>query len=375
MLKSILLTTLRNFSRNFSFSSINLVGLSVSMSLGLLVIIVIKEQFTFDNFHNDADRIYRVNTRALRTSGGSEDYASVPMPVGRVLKEEYTFAEEVVRINRQLRTDIVYGNVNVPLSGLFVDPSFLQVFNFTLEKGNPATALTDANGLVLTHETAVRVFGDSEPLGQTVTLNGFGEFKITGVLKKLASKTHFEFQALASSALLPLLENQGVMQPSLDDWNNYYFGYVYLKLKEGRNAEEVGDALAAISKKYYANLKLETRDRGYEFYLQPLQKITPGPALSNNMGNGMPDLLIVFLGVLVGVVMLMACFNYTNLMIAKSLSRAREIGVRKIVGGPTLPGICTICGRGNRIFIDGVGGSLWVVAVAEACLYAVEHRP
>ncbi len=332
MLKSILLTTLRNFTRNFSFSSINLVGLSVSMSLGLLVIIVIKEQFTFDNFHKDADRIYRVNTRALRTSGGSEDYASVPMPVGRVLKEEYTFAEEVVRINRQLRTDIVYGNVNVPLSGLFADPSFLQVFNFTLEKGNPATALTDANGLVLTHETAVRVFGDSEPLGQTVTLNGFGEFKITGVLKKLASKTHFEFQALASSALLPLLENQGVMQPSLDDWNNYYFGYVYLKLKEGRNTEEVGDALAAISKKYYANLKLETRDRGYEFYLQPLQKITPGPALSNNMGNGMPDLLIVFLGVLVGVVMLMACFNYTNLMIAKSLSRAREIGVRKIVG-------------------------------------------
>ncbi len=332
MLKSILLTTLRNFTRNFSFSSINLVGLSVSMSLGLLVIVVIKEQFTFDNFHQDADRIYRVNTRALRTDGGSEPYASAPMPLGQVLRDYYTFSEEVVRINRQLRTDIVYGNVNVPLNGLFADPSFLQVFNFSLEKGNPATALADANGLVITHETASRVFGDSEPLGQTVTLNGFGEFKITGVLKKFASKTHFEFQALASSSLLPLLESQRVVRPALEDWNNYYFGYVYVKLKEGRSEAEVNEALAAISKKYYADLQLETRDRGYEFYLQPLQKITPGPALSNNMGNGMPDLLIVFLSVLVGVVMLMACFNYTNLMIAKSLSRVREIGVRKIVG-------------------------------------------
>jgi putative ABC transport system permease protein len=331
MLTSILRTALRNFVRNRSFSLINLTGLSVSMSLGLLIILILKEQYTFDNFHQDADRIYRVNTRAIRTEGGSEPYASTPFPIGQVLKDDYTFTEKVVRINRQLGGDVIYGNVNVPLRGIFADPSFLEVFNFPLEKGNPATVLNEPNGLVLTQEAAEKIFGNTEPLGQTVTINGYGEFQVTGVLKKFLSKTHFEFEALASTTALPLLEKQGRVR-AFDNWNNYYSSYVYFKLQEGKAPEEVEQALAEMAKKYYANLKLETRDKGYEFYLHPLAEITPGPELSNQMGNGMPDMVILFLGVLVGLVMIMACFNYTNLMIAKSLSRAREIGVRKVVG-------------------------------------------
>ncbi|MFZ6013805.1 MAG: FtsX-like permease family protein, partial [Bacteroidota bacterium] len=99
-----------------------------------------------------------------------------------------------------------------------------------------------------------------------------------------------------------------------------------------RTEEEASLALAAIYKRYYARLKLETRDKGYRFYLHPLVKITPGPELSNQMGSGMPDILLIMMSVLAAIIMVMACFNYTNLMIAKSLSRAREIGVRKIVG-------------------------------------------
>lgn len=332
MLKSIFTTALRNILRNRSFSLINLVGLSVSMSLGLLVILVITEQFTFDNFHRDGNRIYRVNTSALRTEGGSEPYASAPLPVGRVLKDEYTFAEQVVRINRQLRGDAIWGSVNVPVTGLMADPSFLEVFNFPLEKGNLATVLTEPNSLVLTKGAAEKIFGQREPLGQTLTISGYGEFQVTGVLKEFPGKTHFEFEVLGSTAALPLLEKEKKIRASVDDWNNYYTGYVYFKLKEGRQVSEVEKALAEMSKKYYANLKLETRDRGYTFYLHPLADITPGPELSNQMGNGMPDMVIIFLGILAGVVMIMACFNYTNLMIAKSLTRAREIGVRKVVG-------------------------------------------
>lgn len=132
--------------------------------------------------------------------------------------------------------------------------------------------------------------------------------------------------------ILPLLEKEGRVGLSIDNWNNYYSNYVYFKLKEGRDATEVEGALAEMSKKYYANLALETRDRGYEFFLMKLPELTPGPEMSNQMGNGMPDLLILFLSILVIIIMIMACFNYTNLMIAKSLSRAREIGVRKAVG-------------------------------------------
>ncbi len=332
MLKSILTTALRNMIRNRSFTVINMVGLSVSMSLALLVIVLIREQYTYDNFHTDADRIYRVNTRALRVTGEREDYASTPLPIGRVLKEEYAFAEEVVRINRWFNGDAIYNTVNVPVTGLMVDPSFLTVFHFPLELGNPATALTDARSMVLTQEAAARIFGTSNPLGQTITYGGYGEFTITGVLKKFPSKTHFEFEVLGSLNALPGLEQQNILSASLDNWNNYYGNYIYVKVKQGHESESITRALEAISKKQYANLTLETRDRGYEFFLLPLSKITPGPEMSNQMGSGMPSLLIIFFSVLVGIVMLMACFNYTNLMIAKSLSRAREIGVRKAIG-------------------------------------------
>jgi|APTNR8051073442_1049403.scaffolds.fasta_scaffold00360_31 putative ABC transport system permease protein len=332
MFKSILTTAFRNLFRNRSFSLINMIGLSVSMSLALLVILVIREQYTYDNFHQDANRIYRVNTTALRVEGGSEDYASVPLPIGHVFKEDYTFAEEVVRINRRFNGDAQYGTVNLPVAGLFVDPSFLKVFNFPLEKGNPANALAEPNSLVITLETAQRLFGDREPLGQTLSVGSYGEFTVTGVLKAFPSKTHFEFEVLGSLNALPGMEQRGVMSPSLDNWNNYYGNYVYFKLKEGGNLSEAENALQEITKKFYANLPLETRDKGYEFFLLPLTELTPGPMLSNQMGTGMPDLLIIFFSVLVGIVMIMACFNYTNLTIAKSLSRAREIGVRKVVG-------------------------------------------
>lgn len=332
MFKSIVITALRNVFRNRTFSLINLVGLSVSMSLGLLIITIVQEAFTFDNFHPKGDRIYRVNTRALRTDGGIEPYASVPFALGHVLKEDYSFAEEVVRFNRRLSGDAIYGNVNVPIRGLFTDPSLFRVFNLPMAKGDPGTALNEPNSLVLTSNAAQKIFGNADPLGQTLTISGYGEFQVTGILAPLPGKTHLEFEVLGSSAILPALEKSGVIGPTIDNWNNYYSGYVYFLLKEGHEIGEVEEALKTVASKYYANLELETRDKGYEFYTMALSEITPGPELSNNMGNGMPSMVVIFLSVLAAIIMLMACFNYTNLVIAKSLARAREIGVRKAIG-------------------------------------------
>lgn len=360
MFKSILKTALRNIIRNKAFSSINLIGLSVSMSLAMLIILIVKEQMTFDNFHQEGERIYRVSTRAIRVEGGSEEYASAPLPLAQVLKEDYTFAEDVVAINRRLNGDAIYGNVNVPVSGLIVDPSFLQVFNFQFEKGNPSTALSQPNNLVLTQQTAERIFGTRDPLGQTISVSGYGEFTITGVLKKFPGKTHFEFEALASTTAIPVLEKDCIIGSSLGNWNNYYGSYIYFKLKEGHTPDEVEEVLPAIVKKNYANLKLETRDRGYEFFLQPLNSITPGPIMSNQMGNGMPTMLLIFLSVLAGIVLIMSVFNFTNLMIAKSLTRAREIGVRKINGAKRF-----------QVFVQFVGETVIFSFIALAVSYVL----
>ena len=332
MIRNYIRIALRNIWSNKTFSLINIIGLSVSMSLGLLIILIVKEQYSYDDFHKDADRVYRVDTRALRVNGGTEDYATVPLPVAAVLKESYSFTDEIVRLNRHLNQDLKYGDVTVPISGLFADPSFLEVFNFKLEKGNPSTALSSPDGLVLTPESAKKVFGNTDPIGKTVELNGYGNFTVTGVLDKFPGKTHFEFEALASMTAIAGLEKQKVMSSTLDSWTNYYSGLIYLKLKEGKNKKEVESALDAISKKYYAGMQLEVRDKGYQFFLQPLTKISPGPILSNNMGRAMPQIVLVFLGILATVIMIMAGLNFTNLMIAKSLKRAREIGVRKVMG-------------------------------------------
>ena len=360
MLRSILTTAFRNIIRNKSFSLINLIGLSVSMSLCMLIIIIVKESYTYDNFHHDLERIYRVNTRAIRVEGGMEPYASAPLPIARALRDEYTFTENVVSISSRLSGDATYGNVNVPLAGLIVDPSFLEVFNFQLEKGNPSTALAAPNNLILTAESAEKIFGKVEPLGQTISLSGYGEFTISGVLKKNPGKTHLDFEALASTTALPGFENSGIVSPSLDNWNNYYGNYVYFKLKHGNTPEEVEKALQEIYVKYYTGLKLETRDKGYEFYLHPLKEITPGPELSNQMGSGMPTFLLIFMGSLAAIVLIMSVFNFTNLMIAKSLSRAREIGVRKVVGAQYF-----------QVFMQFIGETVIFALVALAFSYII----
>src|SRR6478672_1878690 len=125
MLKSILITAIRNIFRNGAFSAINLVGLAVSMSLGMLIIIIIKDQYSFDRFHQSADRIFRVNTRALRTNGDTEPYASTPLPLGRALREDYAVADAVVSMTRGLSGDAIFENTQVPVRGLIVDPAFL----------------------------------------------------------------------------------------------------------------------------------------------------------------------------------------------------------------------------------------------------------
>ncbi len=332
MIKNIIITSLRNFFRNKSFSLINLIGLSVSMSLGMLIIMIIQDQLSFDNFHKDSDRVYRINTQLLHPDWGNIDFASTPLPLGEVLKNDYSLTENTVRIKSELYGDVNYNNSTVPVRGLFVDPSFLEVFNFPLEQGSPANALQGPNSLILTQQSAEKIFGTIDPIGQTLTIGKLGSFTVTGVLSELPGKTHFDFEILCSIDALQSLEKSKAMSKAVDNWSAYYNNYVYIKLKEGRDLQEVEKALSEINKKYCVGLQSDGKQISYSFYVQPLDKITPGPELSGQMGRGLPAFFLIFLSVLGVVVLLMSIFNFTNLTIAKSLSRAREIGVRKVVG-------------------------------------------
>jgi putative ABC transport system permease protein len=332
MFKAIIVSAVRNLFRNISFTVINLTGLAISMSLALLIIVVIKGQYSFDRYHKDAERIYRINTEALRVNGDVEPYASVPLAVATVLEDNYAFADETVKLDRRFNGTVSIGDSRSSLRGLFAEQSFLEMFNFPLEAGNVQMALTRPHTVILTDQTAERLFGKDDPVGKIITMEPYGDFTVTGVLKRFQGPTHFEFQALASYSSFESLQREGTIRSIENDWQNYYSGYAYIKLKAGISPGDVEEGLAEISSARYKDVQFETRDKGYRFFLQPLTGITPGPALSNNMGRGMPDILLIFLGILAAIVMAMACFNYTQLTIAKSLTRAREIGIRKIVG-------------------------------------------
>jgi putative ABC transport system permease protein len=293
---------------------------------------LVNDANNYDHFHPNSERIYRINTEALRKGGGSELYASSPYVVGATLASNFAGIEGWTMFNSGLRTDISADEKKFDFNVHFTDASFFSMFGFTLKVGNTADALTQPNTVVLTKELSEKLFPGKNAIGKTVEISGTGLFKVTGVLNEFPGKTHFEFDALASFSTIPLLEKSNKVSATLTNWQNYYTNYTYIRLKPVVKIAQIEAFLAEITKKNYKGLALETRDAGYRFYLQPLNEITPGPILSNGMGKGIAEPLLWFLGILSFIIMLSAAFNYTNLTIAKAMSRMKEIALRKVVG-------------------------------------------
>jgi putative ABC transport system permease protein len=332
MLKHYFKIAFRNIRKSKTFSFINVFGLALGISLCLVLIAILKVQFGYDKFEPGRERIYRINTEAQRKNGDTEPYASAPFPLGTFIKQHYPFAENVVRISGGLNGDLSFGDKNLSVHGFFTDADFFELFGFELLSGNTSTALSEPNSMVLTQKTSEKYFGKENPVGRIVTFGGIDDFKITGVIKPPPGKTHLEFDLLASNVSMQRYEKEEKIFPTTGNWQNYYSNYLYVRLKDNSQKQALEDALALASKNEYTKLDLETRDKGYRFYLHQLNKIVPGPVLSNNMGNAMPSQVLWIIGVFALVVLVSAGFNYNSLSIAKALDRAKEIGIRKTTG-------------------------------------------
>src|SRR5438552_1630360 len=332
MLRNYIVTALRHLWKNKSFSFINIIGLALSMAICLLLIMIIKDANSYDKFHRNRNRIYRINTEALRKGGGTEPYATSPYIVGATLASNYPGIEEWTMFNSGLYKDFTVDNRKFSSNMHFTNSNFFDLFGFTFKEGSAATALNEPYSIVLTINLSEKLFPGSNAIGKTVDISDAGLFKVNGILNEFPRKTHFEFEALASFATIPSLEKDSVVIQTINNWNNYYTNYTYIRLKPGIKAAQAEAALAEIEKKNYKNLSLETRDVGYRFILQPLNAITPGPLLSNNMGKAMSSGKLWFFSLLAFVIIMSAAFNYTNLTIAKAMSRMKEIAMRKVVG-------------------------------------------
>ena len=321
---------LRSLLKNKTFSFINILGLATSMSVCIIIIMLVADQMSYDSHNSKRENIYRINTERHNTDDFVNLFATSPLPLAEKLTQEYASVKKATRIRKGFGNSWIGigDDVNIPIGGFFVDNNFLDMFEYQLEYGNPETALTAPNSVVLTKQAAEKLYELENPVGEIIKVGELGEYTVTGVMKATSAKSHIKFEALASISTLKVLEADSTMSPALNSWKSSTRGWVYIELNDDTTPGTVKSDLARINEEIYADME----DISYRFHLQNISDITPGPLLGNQIGPGLPNVFIYFLVGLALIIMLSACFNYTNLTIARSLTRAKEIGIRKVSG-------------------------------------------
>ncbi|RYU93188.1 FtsX-like permease family protein [Emticicia agri] len=327
MISSYFKTFKRSLVRNKLFSFINIFGLAVSISVGLLVVAFLVDLRSYDDLHAKKDRIYRVVSTYQLSTQSPMEFASTSIKAGKRIREAITGFEDLTIIRTGFYGDAQVGDNYLPLNATWADESFFKVFSFPLLKGDPATALKEPYSLILTEKTAAKLFGHAEALGKTVRFDTVN-YVVTGVAADVSKFSHLRFEALVSFSTVDATVGKG--DPGFYNWTNIWQNYVYLTLPENTDSQTLTTNLAGLSVQENKALK----DLKIDVGLQPLKEITLGKSLSNSVGPTMKPTVIYFLGGLALVIILSACFNYMNLSIARALRRAREVGIRKIIGAP-----------------------------------------
>lgn len=328
LLKNYFKTSVRSLARNRLFSSINIMGLSVAMSIGILMITYIAQLLSYDEFHEKKDRIFKVYTEWNDLDDGdSFNVASTSVYVADKLIEECPGLEKNLIMSGGWSTDdFTFEEKTLPLEGYHSTEAFYDVFSIDLIAGNPETALVEPYSIILTETTAQKFFGEKNPVGETLLSEG-DQFKVTGLMQDPPSNSHLgEFDFLLSFSTLRL---QNKDYKRFSSWGNVWNFHVYVLLDEHTSVENVKaytDELASkenSDKKHYSS----------QHYFKNIADITPGTGESNNLSGMYIDWEDVNkLIVLTIVILISSCFNYTNLSIARSLRRAKEVGIRKVVG-------------------------------------------
>lgn len=330
MLLNYFLIAYRNIIRHKLFSFINVFGLSLSMALCLIAIMQISHDLGYDHFHPHPERTYRILTKLRNPQGNEWKFASSPLPLRNSVAGE---AEATVQLYPALNGKAGGGDKTLPVNGCFTDPSFFTVFGFTLAKGNMATALQSPNSMVLSHEMAQRFFGKADPIGKIITTEALGSYQVTGVLQPQTASTHIEFDAYASASTVPRLEKEGRLPRRSDSWNSYRDAYTYILLPENRSEAVMTASLERLA----ASLVEDPSQGSIHFLLQPLNRITPTwDDVYNNFHRSTTWGKMMAAAGIAFIILLSACFNYTNLSIARSLTRAKEVGIRKVSGATRL---------------------------------------
>jgi putative ABC transport system permease protein len=324
MFRNYFKTAWRNLWKNKVFSAINIFGLSTGLACCILIFLFIQHELSYDKFNAQAQSIYRL-TSVSQTTSDKTKLAVTPAPWASLMKKDFPEVKEYVRLLKDEK--IVIGQPGqqhfYETEMLYADSTLFNVFTIALEKGDIHRALDRPNSIVLTNETAKKYFGDADPIGKTLEINSFGRtlsVEVTAIAKKLPSASHFNFNSIVSLQTLGDLSSL---------WSFHMF-QSYILLNNNADAGSLQKKFPAFVNKYIVNNP--QADGKTDIYLQPLTDIH---LRSHMTGELEPNGDIVYVYVFAGValfILLIACFNFTNLTIARSLTRAKEVGLRKVVG-------------------------------------------
>jgi putative ABC transport system permease protein len=325
MIASYIKTSVRNVTRNKVFSTINIVGLAIGMSVGLLLIAFSHDLLSYDKFNENGSRIYRITSDAKYRTGYRSKFATTSVKIGKLIQDKVSGLEDVTTMRNEFMGDATVGDNVIPFTGIYAEPSLLRIFTLPVLKGDITTALEKPYSIVLTETSAKKLFGSDDAFGKTIRFDNV-EYEVTGIVKDVPFFSHIQFESLVS---LSTIEPRIAKDHSLLKWGTVFQkNYVYLLLPENSNVSGIQAQLNAICAE---ENKLDD-EAGIQVTLLPLYDIMLGEQLPNSMGSVMPGIVLWIVSGLALVVILSACFNYTNLSIARSMRRNKEIGLRKVIG-------------------------------------------
>jgi len=365
MIKNYFKTTYRFLLKNKTFSFINIIGLAIGAMCCIYILLYVQDQYSYDKHHKDVQDIYRVTT-TLSLSGDKHNDATSSPPIAPALKadfpevQQYTRVVTTIGVNRHLLT---YKEKSFYEKDMFyVDSTFFNIFSYHFVKGSPQNALTEPYSIVLFKPVADKLFADDEPIGKSITIdNGYGkhDFKVTGVIDESMGKTHIK------ASMFVTMHSGGIGDYVLRNqiWAGNNFANAYVKLRPGASATALEAKIPAFLVKH-GEQQLNELGMQKILHLQPVSSIhtTPGFEIEQTKTVS-PSFLYILLiiGIMIQVI---ACINFMNLSTARASKRAKEVGVRKVIGAGKLDLIKQFLGESFLLSFAGVLLALPLLMIA-----------
>jgi len=320
MLKSYLKITFRIIQRHKGYSFIKISGLSIGMACCILILLFVRFEMSFDNFHTNKDRIYRVLSE-LDLTHGTEIVPITAIPVAPALKSDLQEAACVTRITGDYQRLFSIGEKKFFEEISYADADFFDIFTFPLITGDPKTALEEPFSMVISETIAEKYFGHTDPVGKTVLLQNSQDYKITGVMKDVPGNSHLRFDILVSFS-----SRNNEERVKGNYWSRFSNDYTYILLVEGTNPTDLTNKFPFFMAKH-----IPEEDDRYDLHLQSLRDIHFSRSDYDIARRVNKDYLYAY-SAIAFFILIIACINFMNLATARSSGRAKEVGMRKVVG-------------------------------------------